>query len=247
MLIAQISDVHASIDNGNLARLDSAVRWLCCVRPDATIVTGDLTDNGWSDGYKEIKVILEKIGSPLSVIPGNSDDPLMMRNLFAETHGWEGSSALHTELNLGGIRAIALDVTVAGEAHGNIERHIEWLENKLNADHGSKTIIFTHQHLFPSGINAIDVSMCRGYEKLEELIVRRETRPIAISSGHVHRPMASVIAGVPSYICGSICPANPLLLDSWRNPPVTDPPSLMIHDLRSGRLVSSHVSIGSCH
>lgn len=230
MLLAQISDLHASPHNENLERLDAAVHWLCCIRPDATIISGELTDNSWSDGYRGIQVLLERIRSPLSIIPGNSDNPMMMRELLAGVHSWDGSSALHTDLSIGGIRAIGIDVTVQGERHGDIECHLDWLEEKLDTVGASKTLLFTHHHLFPTGIDQIDRSMCRGFRKFEELIARCGTRPLAVCSGHVHRPMSSIIADVPSYISGSICPANPLLLDCSRNPPATDPPSLMIYE-----------------
>ncbi|MHC2298668.1 hypothetical protein [Rhizobium mongolense] len=68
--------------------------------------------------------------------------------------------------------------------------------------------------------------MCRGADALGDLLSSGIRRAIAICSGHVHRPMSSLIAGIPAYICGSICPANPLLLDPTREPPVTDPPAL---------------------
>lgn len=55
--------------------------------------------------------------------------------------------------------------------------------------------------------------------------------------------MAGLFAGMPAYICGSICPANPLLLEGSGVPPVTDAPSLMVYEVRDGLLVGSHVSL----
>ncbi|WP_337587010.1 metallophosphoesterase family protein [[Erwinia] mediterraneensis] len=54
MLIAQISDIHASSDNDNLARFERALEWLAQVNPDALVVTGDLIDDGWHEGDKHI-------------------------------------------------------------------------------------------------------------------------------------------------------------------------------------------------
>jgi len=52
MIIAQISDIHASPDNDNLSQLERALAWLDIIEPDALVVTGDLIDNDWFEGYE---------------------------------------------------------------------------------------------------------------------------------------------------------------------------------------------------
>lgn len=245
MLIAQITDIHASDKNDNLARLHIAAKWLLTIRPDAIIVTGDLIDDNWIYGYGEIEALLAQQGCPLSIIPGNSDDPRMMRQALSHLECWKHSSALHTTKALGRLRIIGVDTTIDGKAHGEIVSHIGWLSENLDlaSSAGETTILFTHHHLFQTGIDPIDKFMCLGADQFAQFICDHVNKPIAICSGHVHRTMLSTVANIPSYICGSICAANPLLLDNVRNPPVTDPPAIMLHDFRSGRLVSSHVSI----
>lgn len=245
MLLAQMSDIHASDTNDNLGRLRAVAEWLLSIRPDAIIVTGDLIDEDWVSGYKEIEAILAQHKCPLSIIPGNSDDPGMMRQVLGHLDCWNHPSALHTTRSLGRLRMIGVDTRVDGKAHGDIASHFGWLKENLDSGSlaGEATMVFTHHHLFATGIDPIDKAMCLAADQFEQLINERTPKPIAICSGHVHRSMFSTIANVPSYICGSICAANPLLLDNVRNPPVTDPPAIMLHDFRSGRLVSSHVSI----
>jgi 3',5'-cyclic AMP phosphodiesterase CpdA len=62
MLIAQITDIHLGFEPDNPAefnrqRLDKILRKLCSMTPlpDMIICTGDLTENGDSRSYKQLK------------------------------------------------------------------------------------------------------------------------------------------------------------------------------------------------
>ncbi|NDL62792.1 metallophosphoesterase [Acerihabitans arboris] len=74
MLIAQITDIHATPNNGNMARLHRVMSWIETVRPDLLIVTGDLIDHEWYEGYAAIEVELRRAKCRFLVLPGNSDD-----------------------------------------------------------------------------------------------------------------------------------------------------------------------------
>lgn len=241
MLIAQITDIHAAPDNDNLARLCRVLGWTQTLRPELIVVTGDLIDDDWHEGYAQIEQALIGTGCPFLALPGNSDNPAAMRDAFRRTVPWATPDALHFSETVGGVPIVGVDTTVAGDAGGDIAPHLDWLAATL-ASAAQPALVFTHHHLFTSGIAPIDAAMCRGVEPLAQRLAH-VTPPLAFCSGHVHRGMASVVGRVPAYICGSVCPANPLLLDDQRIPPVNDPPALMIHDLRHGRRVSSHVSV----
>lgn len=64
MLIAQISDIHASFENDHLQRFEQVLRWLANLHPDIVVLTGDLTEGGWREGYKEIAERLERQDYP---------------------------------------------------------------------------------------------------------------------------------------------------------------------------------------
>jgi hypothetical protein len=51
----------------------------------------------------------------------------------------------------------------------------------------------------------MDAVIAQGREELSEVLTQRSRRPLAISSGHVHRPMSGVLGAIPAHICGSIC------------------------------------------
>ncbi len=242
MLIAQLSDIHAAPGNDNLTRLHRVIDWLHTLQPDLLVVTGDLTDDGWQAGYVEIDKALQRLDCRTHIVPGNSDDKAAMcASLPAFAHH-TAADAMHFCQQLDGVAVIGVDVTVTGESRGDIRPHLAWLKSALAAS-PQPAMLFLHQHLFQSGIAPLDNAMCDGGQELRQLLSTLPFPPLALCSGHVHRPMSATFAGVPACICGSICPANPLMLNAQHLPPVTDPAALMIHQILDGRLVSHFVSV----
>ncbi|WP_312214079.1 metallophosphoesterase [Pseudescherichia sp.] len=244
MLLAQLSDIHAAPDNDNLSRLACALTWLDTLQPDVLVLTGDLVDDGWLAGYQAIAKLLDSKPWPVFILPGNADCHEMMRAVW-NNQPWSDTGAMHFVKEISGMRLIGLDTTVNGAAAGSVLEHLSWLEKHLAADTTLPAILFLHHHIFKSGIPALDNIMCSGHRELERLLKNAPRPLVAITGGHVHRPMMSNVAGIPAFICGSICPANPLWLGGESVPPVYDPPSLMIHRFTDGTLVSHHVSVSA--
>ena len=71
--IAQISDLHVGSINFVDELLVNAINDLNEIHPDVTIVTGDITDNGYFLEYEEAVTYLDQIKSPILVVPGNHD------------------------------------------------------------------------------------------------------------------------------------------------------------------------------
>ncbi|WP_225758810.1 metallophosphoesterase [Leclercia sp. Marseille-Q4284] len=161
MLIAQVSDIHAAPDNDHLARFDRVLGWLAQLQPDVLVLSGDLTDDGWLEGYRQIAARLGKVPYASLILPGNSDDRRLMRSVWGE--------------------------------------------------------------------NAWAKDACDG--------------ALHIASGHVHRPIAGMFAGIPAHICASVCPANPVCFGTERVPPAEDAPGLMIHRYMNSVLTSHHVRV----
>lgn len=242
MLIAQLSDIHAAPENDNLQRLQRAIDWLLALNPDLLVVSGDLTDNGWSAGYRAIDSALQRLACRSLILPGNADDKTVMcENLAAFAHR-SARDDLHFHEYVNNVPVIGVDVTVAGESRGDIRPHLRWLDAALRAQ-PQPAMVFLHQHLFPSGIAPLDNAMCDGGEALAQLLARLPHPPLALCAGHVHRAISTIFAGIPAYLCGSICPANPLMLNAQHIPVASDPPALLIHELRSDTSVSHFVSL----
>ena len=109
MLIAQVSDIHAAPDNDHLARFDRVLRWLRQLQPDALVLSGDLTDNDWLEGYQQIAARLAEEHYPSLILPGNSDNRRLMRAVWRDETGandtCDGASGLAGEAAQPGRRA----------------------------------------------------------------------------------------------------------------------------------------------
>ncbi|MDI7493592.1 metallophosphoesterase [Cronobacter dublinensis] len=243
MLIAQISDIHAAPDNDNLTRFDNALAWLAPLAPDLLVISGDLADDGWRDGYSQIAARLEAFSCRLLILPGNADHHDALRATWGATL-WTGADGpLHAVADLPGLRVIGLDTTLEACAAGSVAAHLDWLSQQLDEAQGRQTLLFMHHHVFASGIPSMDAIMCRDHDALAALLRHHPARPLAIATGHVHRPAAGTLAGIPAYICGSVCPANPLWLGASHVPCVYDPPALMVHRVDNGALASHFIAV----
>jgi len=245
MLIAQVSDIHAAPDNDHLARFDRVLGWLAQLQPDVLVLSGDLTDDGWLEGYQQIAARLRQQHYPSIILPGNSDDRHLIRAVWGE-NSWAKDAcdgALHAVYEADGLRLIGLDSTVEGQAYGSVTDHLGWLEKALTRADATPSMLFLHHHVFASGIPTLDETRCRGLDGLEDLLHSAENRPLAIASGHVHRPVAGMFASIPAHICASVCPANPVWFGSDKVPPVENAPGLMIHRYVNGALISHHVAV----
>lgn len=245
MLIAQVSDIHASPENDHLSRFDRVLMWLAQLQPDVLILTGDLTDNSWNEGYKQIAARRRQQNYPSLVLPGNSDDRSLMRSVW-DKNSWSGDApeeALHTIHYADGLRLIGLDSTVEDQTYGSVTDHLLWLDKHIHHADNSPSILFMHHPVFASGIPTLDETMCRGLDELEALIKNTPNKLLAMAAGHVHRPVAGLFAGIPAYICSSVCPANPVWFGTVNVPPAEKSPGLMVHRYVNNTLTNHHVCV----
>lgn len=243
MIIAQLSDIHANGSQRQLDRLDAVLRWLAPLQPDLIIVSGDLSEVHADDGYGAVKARLQRLGAPVHVVPGNVDDREAMRRVFGAGHGWGSEGQLNGVTTLGSeMRAIGLDVTVTGEHYGDVRPSLDWLRRELNSG-GAPALIFQHQHPFLCGIDGKDRMICHGGDELAKVIEEAGDAVLGLTCGHVHRAMTTVFAGRPATMCPSVAGANRLKLDG-KEPEIVDPPGLMLHHFKDGRLVSHTVMVG---
>jgi len=245
MLIAQISDIHAATGNHFLDDFERALQWLSQLSPDVLVLTGDLIDETWHEGYKKIAGLLNDQPYPTLLLPGNSDDPVLMRKTWSDTY-WladEPSALLHFRYSTESLDLLGIDSTVSGHVHGRLQGRLAWVEEHLMQSGTKPSMLFLHHHLFPSGIPTLDETMCRDRAELERILMKYPGRVLAIATGHVHRPVAGTFAGVPTSICGAICSANPLWFEAPIIPSVGEPPMLMVHRYVNGCLSSHHVAI----
>jgi 3',5'-cyclic-AMP phosphodiesterase len=247
MLIAHISDLHVCLpgtlyqglvdSNAMLANAVAAIGRLES-RPDAVIISGDITEHGLSDEYAEARRMLANIGVPFVAIPGNHDE----RAAFRAGFGLLGTGPLHTmREDLGPVRIIGVDVTVPGLHHGEFDDAAEaWLAARLAAEPERPTLIMLHQPPFESGIGFIDAYRCMGGKRLEALVLRYPAVERVVC-GHIHRMAQRRFGGTIALTAPSTATAIALRLDEGASPASwIEPPGMLLHHWREGTGMVSH-------
>ena len=196
MLIAQITDTHIKVP-GRLSyrKVDTNLYLEQCIahvntlmpKPDVVLVTGDITDFGRPEEYRQAALLLNQLSMPFFVIPGNHDLPDAMRFEFSEHSYLPVEGFIHYVINDYPIRMIGLDTQVIGEPYGLMcQTRLDWLEQQLLAEPEQPTLLFMHHPPFETGIQHMDVQNCRNGEVLGDL-VERHRQIKYILCGHVHR------------------------------------------------------------
>lgn len=99
MLIAQITDLHLTRDGDRaqgLVDTDSQLEQILqslsslSARPDLVLITGDIADNNQFEAYTKLRDRMNATGIPYYLIPGNHDNPDMMRRVFPDHPGMKG-------------------------------------------------------------------------------------------------------------------------------------------------------------
>ncbi|SDQ21919.1 phosphodiesterase [Microbacterium sp. cf332] len=176
------------------------------VRPDALVFTGDLTDLGEPDAYRRLRDAVEpladRLGAPVVWVAGNHDERGAMRSGLFDGPADDGP--LTGVWDLAGLRLVALDSSVPGWHHGEIDaQQREWLRGILSepAPHG--TILALHHPPIPSHVPLFDILELRDQDALAEAIAGSDVR--AILAGHLHYSTSGTFAGVPVSVASATC------------------------------------------
>lgn len=212
--LIHISDTHLLADDAklggqydtraNLARMLARLERI--EGADAIVVTGDLTDLGEPGAYADLREIVEPVAQRMGVelvwVAGNHDErPAMRRDLLGEEASQE---AIVRTVDLGGLRLIALDSTVPGWHHGEIDdAQLAWLRDELADPAPLGTILALHHPPLPSHVPMFDILELRGQDALAEGVRGSDVR--AILAGHLHYSMSGSFAGVPTFVAAASC------------------------------------------
>lgn len=185
----QLSDSHVAADRLGLVKGVATAASLGAVvdhiegqglKPDLLLVTGDLTHDGAAASYETIADILWRVGCPTAVLPGNHDDPTMLR---AQLGAW-----CVPVRDLGEHwRVVMLDTTVAGASHGHLGGAQFALLDAAVAGAGERHILIAmHHNPVVDQTDAPDKMMLDNARiLLQHLTAWREVRVVVW--GHVHR------------------------------------------------------------
>jgi len=253
----QLTDTHIRA-KGQLAykRVDTAAYMKQAImtieamplKPDAVVLTGDLTDFGRAQEYEHLAELLSPLSMPYYLMPGNHDDPNVMRQCFS-THKYLGSPGgpIQYTLDLGEILLVAVDTSVLGQSAGALcESRLHWLTETLNSNAARCTVIAMHHPPFLTYIEHMDaIGLLKGREQFVQ-IVAQNPQVERIICGHLHRAIDARIAHTVASTAPS--PAHQVELNlkpggasAW----LLEPPGFKVHAWGTeGGLVSHMAYVG---
>ncbi|OXI24316.1 phosphodiesterase [Burkholderia sp. AU15512] len=252
MLLAQISDLHIKRP-GQLAyrRVDTAAALTRCIeklnalvpRPDAVLVTGDLTDFGHDEEYRNLRGLLAALEIPYYLMIGNHDDRAGLRRAFADRAELQAGEFVQYALDVGAVRVLALDSRVPGASHGDLcDARLAWLAAQLDAARDRPVIVALHHPPFASGIGHMDkLRLAPAASAKLDALLRGHPNVERVLCGHVHRTMftrfgGTLAAAVPS-------PAHQVAFDLRTDGPSAfrlEPPAFAVHHYVPDAGMTSH-------
>ena len=201
-LLVQLSDLHIGANENGfdpVPHLKAVVKAVGALpnRPDAVLVSGDLTDDGADDRYRVAREVLERLEAPLHVLPGNHDDRSRLRAAFGLPG--EGDEPVRYSKDIGDLRLVVFDSNVPGQDPGRYDlEQLRWLDAELGAAPERPTLLALHHPPLVTGIQEWDeINLEPGQIPLLAEVVARHPHLRAIVGGHLHRVAASTVAGVP--------------------------------------------------
>jgi 3',5'-cyclic AMP phosphodiesterase CpdA len=213
--IVHLSDTHllaggAPLGDGydpavGLLRTLHAIEELGVV-PDAIVFTGDLTDLGEPEAYRALRAavqpVAERLDAPVVWVAGNHDErPALRSGLLGFPPSEEPVTAVR---DLGGLRLIALDTTVPGWHHGDLDDgQLDWLSEVLSAPAPLGTVLAMHHPPLPSHVPVFGILELQDQSRLERVISGTDVR--AILAGHLHYATSGTFAGIPVSVAAATC------------------------------------------
>ncbi|MET8775814.1 metallophosphoesterase [Nocardia sp. NPDC004654] len=203
ILVAQVSDTHFDLGTRNAERVERVMTFLADLRrkPDAILVTGDITDSGKAEQYAEARAALAA-DIPVFPMPGNHDDRAHFRTALL------GEPAATTPINnahrIGELTVALLDSSVPGEAGGALsEETYDWLGGVL-ADAPADGPILLAMHHPPVHLHSpiIDGITLADPERLAALVAG-DDRILGVLTGHAHSAATTTFGGRPLLVAPS--------------------------------------------
>jgi 3',5'-cyclic AMP phosphodiesterase CpdA len=242
-VIVQLSDPHIGAEwapGDPVAGLAAAVRTVreLELRPEAVLVSGDLADHATDEEYAQARELLERIGAPLHVLPGNHDRRAALRRTF-DVPG-KADEPVRYAVDLDGLRLVVLDTTRPGEDRGELdEARLRWLDDALSAAPDVPALVAMHHPPLVTGFAGWDaVGLPDGDRAGLAAVLGRHPNVVRLTAGHLHRTIAGAFAGravlaAPStYVQMRFDPA------AGKVTTVDEPAGFAIHELVDGALLS---------
>jgi len=257
MLIAQMTDIHIGFapeekpEELNRQRFRATLSRVLDApnRPDMLVLSGDITDKGDQESYRRTRELLDACECPIWPMCGNHDLRDELLRAFPQVRADDGFVQYVVEQE--GLRIVFLDTLDEGRHGGAFcERRQAWLSERLAEAPDTPTLIFMHHPPVVSGIEWMDPDPEEPWVQRFAAAVRGATQIVAIHCGHLHRPLAATIEGIPVGVTPSVAPLvamdlRPIDPDhpDGRDLITTEPPTYAMHRWNGSQLVTHYERI----
>ena len=218
--IIQVSDCHVPQDPATPYRGQNADRNLSSLlpvirrwQPDLLLLTGDVSEDASAAAYGRVAAQLSTAGAPVLALPGNHDDPALMRRYFPQGP-WEGPHVCAAR----NWRVVLLDSTEPGEVSGRFSAAcLERLERDLRANASRFVLLALHHQPLAVGSLWIDRYALERAEAFWS-VVDRYPQVRGVAWGHVHQDFDTQrgelrLLGAPSSVANSLPEREAFTLD----------------------------------
>jgi len=200
VLLAHLSDPHLTtgpLAGGPAAGLHAALGRLLGLptRPDAAVITGDLTDRGRPDEYQQLTELMAEVPLPVYLATGNHDNRNALLDAFAGTAHLAGGDRANYAVDLPGATLVILDSLLHGQGAGRVGTdQLAWLDTTLSQRLDVPAVIAVHHPPVPVGIPFLDGIRLLDADALAE-VVGTHPQVVRVLCGHVHRTITAPFAG----------------------------------------------------
>ncbi len=214
-VIAHISDTHLLGGQRKLFSVVDVKNSLASVldrltgseqKIDALVFTGDLADVAEVEAYEWIRDAVEpvaqKLGATLIWVMGNHDE----REPFEQVLFGEESDGSPRDrvFDVNGLRIIALDSSVPGYHHGDLDdSQIAWLSDQLATPAKHGTVLALHHPPVRSHNDLVRMIELNNQDKLAEAVRGTDVR--SILGGHLHYSTFGLFEGIPVAVASATC------------------------------------------
>jgi 3',5'-cyclic-AMP phosphodiesterase len=242
-LLLQISDTHIGADWDGVDPDESLLRAVEAIlslpdRPDALLVSGDLTDNGAPEEYQRVRELLAPLDLTPHVLPGNHDLRAPLREAFGLPG--EGEEPVSHAVDLGPLRLICLDSTIPGAEGGSLDGgRVEWLDATLAEAPDTPTIIALHHPPLHTQIPTFErIGLAPDSRAALADVLTRHPQAARIVAGHVHRAIVAELSGRAVVTVPSTYLQSTLDFTAPKLQMTPDPPGFALHALKDGSLAT---------
>ena len=151
---------------------------------DFLLVTGDLVHDESQVGYDALKAMIQAFGKPAYYLPGNHDDPEIMRQVLPNVTQ-DGLIAFEKD----NWSLVLLDSSVRGQVEGVLSSDIlEKLAQHLNANSEKHVLVALHHHVIDVKSEWLDALNLRNNHEFFDLLDGYSNVRVVIN-GHIHQEL----------------------------------------------------------